>query len=211
MNHHFNDYPLEEMEAKSRPIAPICNNLELESLLDSLGRLPTCTEKEKEEWLNKEIERNRMESWKRRLRKAGVPDVFYKACVGGGIERPRLIPGLSKAGTGTRFFCSPQKGKTFSACALLARELWRGGSGFYARARDTERELASFHPDLAIMRRLDQSHILVLDDFELLRTSPLASSNFISLFKKRNDFEFLTICISRIKSPFIQKIEHAIL
>lgn len=114
MNHHSHDYPLEEMERISEPkLAKDCLNLE--ELLKSLEKIPQTTEQETEEWRRKEKEKERIASWKKRLRQSGVPQGFYDACVNGKIDKSLILPSLKNLSSGCLFVCTPEKGKTFSA------------------------------------------------------------------------------------------------
>lgn len=63
MNHHFHDYPLEEMERISEP-KMAKDILNLEELLKRLDEIPLTTEQETEEWRRKEKEKERIASWK---------------------------------------------------------------------------------------------------------------------------------------------------
>ena len=67
MNHHSHDYPLEEMERISEPRLAK-DRLNLEELLKRLDEISLTTEQEKKEWLRKEKEKERIASWKKRLR-----------------------------------------------------------------------------------------------------------------------------------------------
>lgn len=196
MNHHSHDYPLEEMERISEPkLAKDCLNLE--KLLEGLAKIPQTTEQEAEEWRRKEKEKERIASWKKRLRQSGVPQGFYDACVNGKIDKSRILPSLKNLSSGCLFVCTPEKGKTFSACSLIAQELWNGRSAFYMKAPELEREMASYKKDARPINRAQSTPLLVLDDFEGVRMSVNSSSDFIALLKKRNDSNFLTILNSK--------------
>lgn len=196
MNHYSKDYPLEEMERISEPkLAKDCLNLE--KLLEGLAKIPQTTEQEAEEWRRKEKEKERIASWKKRLRQSGVPQGFYDACVNGKIDKSRILPSLKNLSSGCLFVCTPEKGKTFSACSLIAQELWNGRSAFYMKAPELEREMASYKKDARLINRAQSTPLLVLDDFEGVRMSVNSSSDFIALLKKRNDSNFLTILNSK--------------
>lgn len=189
MNHHSHDYPLEEMERISEPkLAKDCMNLE--ELLKSLEKIPQTTEQETEEWRRKEKEKERIASWKKRLRQSGVPQGFYDACVNGKIDKSRIFPILKNLSSGCLFVCTPEKGKTFSACYLISQELWNGRSALYVKAPELEREMASYKKDAHLINRAQSNPLLVLDDFEGVRMSVNSSSDFIALLKKRNDSNF---------------------
>ena len=209
MNHHSHDYPLEEMERVSEPkLAKDCLNLE--ELLKSLEKIPQTTEQETEEWRRKEKEKERIASWKKRLRQSGVPQGFYDACVNGKIDKSRILPMLKHLNSGCLFVCTPEKGKTFSACALISQELWNGRSAFYMKAPELEREMASYKKDVCLINRAQSTPLLVLDDFEGVRMSVNSSSDFIALLKKRNDSNFSTILNSRKRTFFLEQIEEAV-
>lgn len=209
MNHHSHDYPLEEMERISEPkLAKDCLNLE--ELLKSLEKIPQTTEQEAEEWRRKEKEKERIASWKKRLKQSGVPQGFYDACVNGKIAKIRILPSLKNLSSGCLFVCTPEKGKTFSACALISQELWNGRSAFYMKAPELEREMASYKKGVCLINRAQSTPLLVLDDFEGVRMSVNSSSDFIALLKKRNDSNFLTILNSKKRTFFIEQIEEAV-
>lgn len=200
MNHYSKDYPLEELERISEPkLAKDCLNLE--KLLEGLAKIPQTTEQEAEEWRRKEKEKERIASWKKRLRQSGVPQGFYDACVNGKIDKSRILPSLKNLSSGCLFVCTPEKGKTFSACALISQELWNGRAAFYMKAPELEREMASYKKDVCLINRAQSTPLLVLDDFEGVRMSVNSSSDFIALLKKRNDSNFLTILNSK-NEPF---------
>lgn len=209
MNHYSKDYPLEELERISEPkLAKDCLNLE--KLLEGLAKIPQTTEQEAEEWRRKEKEKERIESWKKRLRQSGVPQGFYDACVNGKIDKSRILPSLKNLSSGCLFVCTPEKGKTFSACSLIAQELWNGRSAFYMKAPELEREMASYKKEARLINRAQSTPLLVLDDFEGVRMSVNSSSDFIALLKKRNDSNFLTILNSKKRTYFIEQIEEAV-
>lgn len=209
MNHHSNDYPLEEIERISEPKLAK-DILNLEELLKRLDELPLTTEQETKEWRRKEKEKERIASWKKRLRQSGVPQGFYDACVNGKIDKSRTIPILKNSSSGCLFVCTPKKGKTFSACYLISQELWNGRASFYAKAPELEREMASYKKDAHLINRVQSTPLLVLDDFEGVRMSVNSSSDFIALLKKRNDSNFLTILISKKRTFFLEQIEEAV-
>lgn len=91
MNHHSHDYPFEEMERISEPKL-VKDVLNLEELLKRLDEIPLTSEQETEEWRRKEKEKERIASWKKRLRQSGVPQGFYDACVNGLIDKSRILP-----------------------------------------------------------------------------------------------------------------------
>lgn len=209
MNHHSHDYPFEEMERISEPkLAKDCLNLE--ELLKSLEKIPQTTEQEAEEWRRKEKEKERIASWKKRLKQSGVPQGFYDACVNGKIAKSRILPILKNSSSGCLFVCTPEKGKTFSACALISQELWNGRSAFYMKAPELEREMASYKKVVCLINRAQSTPLLVLDDFEGVRMSVNSSSDFIALLKKRNDSNFLTILNSKKRTFFLEQIEEAV-
>lgn len=209
MNHHSHDYPLEEMERISEPkLAKDCLNLE--ELLKSLEKIPQTTEQEAEEWRRKEKEKERIASWKKRLKQSGVPQGFYDACVNGKIDNSLILPSLKNLSSGCLFVCTPEKGKTFSACALISHELWNGRAAFYMKAPELEREMASYKKDVCLINRAQSTPLLVLDDFEGVRISVNSSSDFIALLKKRNDSNFSTILNSKKRTYFIEQIEEAV-
>jgi DNA replication protein DnaC len=209
MNHYSKDYPLEEMERISEPkLAKDCLNLE--KLLEGLAKIPQTTEQEAEEWRRKEKEKERIASWKKRLRQSGVPQGFYDACVNGKIDKSLIFPSLKNLSSGCLFVCTPEKGKTFSACALISQELWNGRSAFYWKAPELEREMASYKKDVCLINRAQSTQLLVLDDFEGVRMSMNSSSDFIALLKKRNDSNFSTILNSRKRTFFLEQIEEAV-
>lgn len=133
----------------------------------------------------------------KRLRQSGVPQGFYDACVNGKIDKSRILPSLKNLSSGCLFVCTPEKGKTFSACSLIAQELWNGRSAFYMKAPELEREMASYKKDARLINRAQSTPLLVLDDFEGVRMSVNSSSDFIALLKKRKDSNFLTILNSK--------------
>lgn len=209
MNHHSHDYPLEEMERIPEPkLAKDCLNLE--ELLKRLEKIPQTTEQETEEWRRKEKEKERIASWKKRLRQSGVPQGFYDACVNGKIDKSLILPSLKNLSSGCLFVCAPEKGKTFSACALISQELWNGRAAFYMKAPELEREMASYKKDVCLINRAQSTPLLVLDDFEGVRMSVNSSSDFIALLKKRNDSNFSTILNSRKRTFFLEQIEEAV-
>lgn len=209
MNHFSYDYPLEEMERISKPKLAR-EVLNLEELLKSLAKIPQITEKEAEEWRRKEKEKERIASWKKRLKQSGVPQGFYDACVNGKIDKSLILPSLKNLSSGCLFVCAPEKGKTFSACALISQELWNGRAAFYMKAPELEREMASYKKDVCLINRSQSTPLLVLDDFEGVRMSVNSSSDFIALLKKRNDSNFSTILNSRKRTYFIEQIEEAV-
>lgn len=209
MNHHSHDYPLEEMERISEPKLAK-DRLNLEKLLEGLAKIPQTTEQEAEEWRRKEKEKERIASWKKRLKQSGVPQGFYDACVNGKIDKSRILPILKNSSSGCLFVCTPEKGKTFSACALISQELWNGRSAFYMKAPELEREMASYKKDVRLINRAQSTPLLVLDDFEGVRMSVNSSSDFIALLKKRNDSNFLTILNSKKRTFFLEQIEEAV-
>lgn len=184
MNHHSHDYPLEEMERISEPKLAR-DVLNLEEVLKGLAKIPQTTEQEAEEWRRKEKEKERIASWKKRLRQSGVPQGFYDACVNGKIDKSRILPILKNLNSGCLFVCTPEKGKTFSSCALISQELWKGRSAFYIKAPELEREMASYKQDVHLINRAQSTLLLVLDDFEGVRMSANSSSDFIALLKKK--------------------------
>ena len=209
MNHHSHDYPFEEMERISEPKL-VKDVLNLEELLKRLDEIPLTSEQETEEWRRKEKEKERIASWKKRLRQSGVPQGFYDACVNGLIDKSRILPFLKNSSSGCLFVCTPEKGKTFSACALISQELWNGRSAFYMKAPELEREMASYKKGVCLINRAQSTPLLVLDDFEGVRMSVNSSSDFIALLKKRNDSNFLTILNSKKRTFFIEQIEEAV-
>lgn len=209
MNHHSHDYPFEEMERISEPKL-VKDVLNLEELLKRLDEIPLTSEQETEEWRRKEKEKERIASWKKRLRQSGVPQGFYDACVNGLIDKSRILPILKNSSSGCLFVCTPEKGKTFSACALISQELWNGRSAFYMKAPELEREMASYKKVVCLINRAQSTPLLVLDDFEGVRMSVNSSSDFIALLKKRNDSNFLTILNSKKRTFFIEQIEEAV-
>lgn len=209
MNHHSHDYPFEEMERISEPKL-VKDVLNLEELLKRLDEIPLTSEQETEEWRRKEKEKERIASWKKRLRQSGVPQGFYDACVNGLIDKSRIRPILKNSSSGCLFVCTPEKGKTFSACALISQELWNGRSAFYMKAPELEREMASYKKVVCLINRAQSTPLLVLDDFEGVRMSVNSSSDFIALLKKRNDSNFLTILNSKKRTFFLEQIEEAV-
>ena len=209
MNHHSHDYPFEEMERISEPKL-VKDVLNLEELLKRLDEIPLTSEQETEEWRRKEKEKERIASWKKRLRQSGVPQGFYNACVNGLIDKSRILPILKNSSSGCLFVCTPEKGKTFSACALISQELWNGRSAFYMKAPELEREMASYKKVVCLINRAQSTPLLVLDDFEGVRMSVNSSSDFIALLKKRNDSNFLTILNSKKRTFFLEQIEEAV-
>ena len=209
MNHHSHDYPFEEMERISEPKL-VKDVLNLEELLKRLDEIPLTSEQETEEWRRKEKEKERIASWKKRLRQSGIPQGFYDACVNGKIDKSRILPMLKHLNSGCLFVCTPEKGKTFSSCALISQELWNGRSAFYMKAPELEREMASYKKDARLINRAQSTPLLVLDDFEGVRMSVNSSSDFIALLKKRNDSNFSTILNSRKRTFFLEQIEEAV-
>ena len=209
MNHHSHDYPFEEMERISEPKL-VKDVLNLEELLKRLDEIPLTSEQETEEWRRKEKEKERIASWKKRLKQSGVPQGFYDACVNGKIDKSLIFPSLKNLSSGCLFVCTPEKGKTFSACALISQELWNGRSAFYWKAPELEREMASYKKDVCLINRAQSTQLLVLDDFEGVRMSMNSSSDFIALLKKRNDSNFSTILNSRKRTFFLEQIEEAV-
>lgn len=209
MNHYSHDYPLEEIERISEPKLAK-DILNLEELLKRLDEIPLTTEQETKEWRRKEKEKERIASWKKRLKQSGVPQGFYDACVNGKIDKSRILPILKNSSSGCLFVCTPEKGKTFSACALISQELWNGRSAFYMKAPELEREMASYKKDTRLINRAQSTQLLVLDDFEGVRMSVNSYSDFISLLKKRKDSNFLTILNSKKRSFFLEQIEEAV-
>lgn len=209
MNHHSHDYPLEEIERISEPKLAK-DILNLEELLKRLDEIPLTTEQETKEWRRKEKEKERIASWKKRLRQSGVPQGFYDACVNGKVDQSRTLPSLKNLSSGCLFVCTPEKGKTFSACCLVAQELWNGRSAFYMKAPELEREMASYKKEARLINRAQSTPLLVLDDFEGVRMNVNSSSDFIALLKKRNDSNFLTILNSQKRTFFLEQIEEAV-
>lgn len=209
MNHHSHDYPLEEMERISEPKLAR-DVLNLEEVLKGLAKIPQTTEQEAEEWRRKEKEKERIASWKKRLRQSGVPQGFYDACVNGKIDKSLILPSLKNLSSGCLFVCSPEKGKTFSTCALISKELWNGRAAFYMKAPELEREMASYKKDVCLINRAQSTPLLVLDDFEGVRMSVNSYSDFIALLKKRNDSNFSTILNSKKRTFFLEQIEEAV-
>lgn len=209
MNHYFHDYPLEEIERISEPKLAK-DILDLKELLKRLDEIPLTTEQEKKEWRRKEKEKERIASWKKRLKQSGVPQGFYDACVNGKIDKSRILPILKNLNSGCLFVCTPEKGKTFSSCALISLELRNGRSAFYVKAPELEREMASYKKDTSLINRAQSTPLLVLDDFEGVRMSVNSSSDFIALLKKRNDSNFLTILNSKKRTFFLEQIEEAL-
>lgn len=209
MNHYSHDYPLEEIERISEPKLAK-DILNLEELLKRLDEIPLTTEQETKEWRRKEKEKERIASWKKRLKQSGVPQGFYDACVNGKIDKSRILPILKNSSSGCLFVCTPEKGKTFSACALISQELWNGRSAFYMKAPELEREMASYKKDTRLINRAQSTPLLVLDDFEGVRMCVNSYSDFISLLKKRKDSNFLTILNSKKRSFFLEQIEEAV-
>lgn len=209
MNHYSHDYPLEEIERISEPKLAK-DILNLEELLKRLDEIPLTTEQETKEWLRKEKEKERIASWKKRLKQSGVPQGFYDACVNGKIDKSRILPILKNSSSGCLFVCTPEKGKTFSACALISQELWNGRSAFYMKAPELEREMASYKKDTRLINRAQSTPLLVLDDFEGVRMSVNSYSDFIALLKKRKDSNFLTILNSKKRTFFLEQIEEAV-
>lgn len=146
----------------------------------------------------------------KRLRQSGVPQGFYDACVNGKIDKSLILPSLKNLSSGCLFVCTPEKGKTFSACALISQELWNGRAAFYMKAPELEREMASYKKDVCLINRAQSTPLLVLDDFEGVRMSVNSSSDFIALLKKRNDSNFSTILNSRKRTFFLEQIEEAV-
>lgn len=146
----------------------------------------------------------------KRLRQSGVPQGFYDACVNGKIDKSRIFPILKNLSSGCLFVCTPEKGKTFSACYLISQELWNGRSALYVKAPELEREMASYKKDAHLINRAQSTPLLVLDDFEGVRMSVNSSSDFIALLKKRNDSNFSTILNSRKRTFFLEQIEEAV-
>lgn len=209
MNHYSHDYPLEEIERISEPKLAK-DILNLEELLKRLDEIPLTTEQETKEWRRKEKEKERIASWKKRLKQSGVPQGFYDACVNGKIDKSRILPILKNLNSGCLFVCTPEKGKTFSSCALVSRELWKGRLAFYMKAPELEREMASYKKDTRLINRAQSTPLLVLDDFEGVRMSVNSYSDFIALLKKRNDSNFLTILNSKKRTFFLEQIEEAV-
>lgn len=209
MNHYSHDYPLEEIERISEPKLAK-DILNLEELLKRLDEIPLTTEQETKEWRRKEKEKERIASWKKRLKQSGVPQGFYDACVNGKIDKSRILPILKNLNSGCLFVCTPEKGKTFSSCALISLELRNGRSAFYMKAPELEREMASYKKDVRLINRAQSTPLLVLDDFEGVRMSVNSSSDFIALLKKRNDSNFLTILNSKKRTFFLEQIEEAV-
>lgn len=209
MNHYSHDYPLEEIERISEPKLAK-DILNLKELLKRLDEIPLTTEQEKKEWRRKEKEKERIASWKKRLKQSGVPQGFYDACVNGKIDKSRILPILKNLNSGCLFVCTPEKGKTFSSCALISLELRNGRSAFYVKAPELEREMASYKKDTSLINRAQSTPLLVLDDFEGVRMSVNSSSDFIALLKKRNDSNFLTILNSKKRTFFLEQIEQAV-
>lgn len=209
MNHYSHDYPLEEIECISEPKLAK-DILNLEELLKRLDEIPLTTEQETKEWRRKEKEKERIASWKKRLKQSGVPQGFYDACVNGKIDKSRILPILKNLNSGCLFVCTPEKGKTFSSCALISRELWKGRSAFYMKAPELEREMASYKKDTRLINRAQSTPFLVLDDFEGVRMRVNSSSDFIALLKKRKDSNFLTILNSKKRTFFLEQIEEAV-
>lgn len=208
MNYPLDDYPLEEMERKSVPRL-VKDILDLDQLLKRLDKIPLTSEEETEEWRRKEKEKERVKVWKKRLKESGVPALFYQACVQKRIDQRKLFSGMNQAKAGSWWFSSSQKGKTFSACHLIAKELWEGRSGVYLKAFDLERALSSFHPQEELLRKYQREPFLVVDDFEGMRMSVNSSCNFIAFLKKRNDAELCTFIIMRERTFFAEQIERA--
>lgn len=209
MNHYSHDNPLEEIECISEPKLAK-DILNLEELLKRLDEIPLTTEQETKEWRRKEKEKERIASWKKRLKQSGVPQGFYDACVNGKIDKSRILPILKNLNSGCLFVCTPEKGKTFSSCALISRELWKGRSAFYMKAPELEREMASYKKDTRLINRAQSTPFLVLDDFEGVRMRVNSSSDFIALLKKRKDSNFLTILNSKKRTFFLEQIEEAV-
>lgn len=209
MNHYSHDYHLEEIECISEPKLAK-DILNLEELLKRLDEIPLTTEQETKEWRRKEKEKERIASWKKRLKQSGVPQGFYDACVNGKIDKSRILPILKNLNSGCLFVCTPEKGKTFSSCALISRELWKGRSAFYMKAPELEREMASYKKDTRLINRAQSTPFLVLDDFEGVRMRVNSSSDFIALLKKRKDSNFLTILNSKKRTFFLEQIEEAV-
>lgn len=206
--HPFDDNISEETERSSTPKL-VKDILDIDQLLKSLDKIPLTTEEEKEEWRRKEKERARIKSWKIRLKESGVPESFFRACVMGKIERKKLLSECRNKKNGCLWLVSEEKGKTFSACALLATEIWKGRGGFYIRSNELEREMSKFQPNPAVIRKAESAPLLILDDFEGVRMSSSSSSNFIAFLKKRNDYCFLTIIVFRKWSDFSIRIAKA--
>lgn len=53
------------------------------------------------------------------------------------------------------------------------------------KAPELEREMASYKKDARLINRAQSTPLLVLDDFDGIRTSVNSSSDFIALLKKR--------------------------
>lgn len=100
------------------------------------------------------------------------------------IVQCKLFPGMNQVKARSWFFASSKKGKTFSACNLIAKELWEGRRGLYLKAVDLERELSSFRPQEELLRKYQRVPFLVVDDFEGMRMSVNSSCNFIAFLKK---------------------------
>lgn len=208
MNYPINDYPLEEMERKSVPKL-VKDILDLDQLLKRLDKIPLTSEGETEEWRRKEKEKERVKVWEKRLKESGVPLVFYQACVQKKIDQCKLFLGMNQVKAGSWWFASSKKGKTFSACHLIAKELWKGRSGLYLKACDLERELVSFRPKEEFLRKYQSAPFLVVDDFEGVWMNAKSYSNYISFLKKRNDCGLCTFLIMREKTFFAEQIERA--
>ena len=67
------------------------------------------------------------------------------------IDKSRILPMLKNSSSGCLFVGTPEKGKTFSACALISQELWNGRSAFYMKAPELEREMASYKKDVCLI------------------------------------------------------------
>ena len=208
MNYPLDDYPLEEMERKSVPRL-VKDILDLDQLLKRLDKIPLTSEEEKEEWRRKEKEKERVKGWEKRLKESGVPLAFYQACVQKKIVQCKLFPGMNQVKARSWFFASSKKGKTFSACNLIAKELWEGRRGLYLKAVDLERELSSFRPQEELLRKYQRVPFLVVDDFEGMRMSVNSSCNFIAFLKKRNDSGLCSFIIMRERTFFAEQIERA--
>ena len=209
MNYPLDDYPLEEMEQKSVPWLAK-DILDLDQLLKRLDKIPLTSEEETEEWRRKEKEKERVKGWKKRLKESGVPLAFYQACVQKEVDQRKLFSGMNQVKAGSWWFASSKKGKTFSACNLIAKELWKGRSGLYLKAFDLERELTSFRSKEELLRKCQRVPFLVVDDFEGMRMSVTSSCNFIAFLKKRNDSGLCSFIIMRERTFFAEQIERAV-
>lgn len=201
---------MEEFEWKSPPrLAKDILDLELESLLERLEKLPLVQNEEVDEWREKERKKEKIRSWKKRVKESGVPLHFYNMLCSGRIDKGRTIPEMRTARSGCLFFSSTQKGKTFSACSLLSKQLWNGKTGFYLKAYELEKNLADFRPDRSLLSKALDASLLIVDDMEGMRMNSRSSSDFIAFLKKRNDCCFSTILISRKRTFFLEQIEEA--